>query len=130
METTIKKKRQHTQHNHSALDKAKAVLSVWTERRKVSEICRELSIQWNILTVWQNRAMEGMLQALEPRVNLHKGPALSPKLQQMLNRRQQTIARTGPPETRLEEKLTKIEANRATKPRQPQTSTKKTARKK
>jgi hypothetical protein len=36
----------------------------------------------------------------------------------MLNRKQQTISRTGPPETRLEEKLAKIEANRAAKPRQ------------
>jgi hypothetical protein len=31
-----------------------------------------------------NRAMEGMLQALESRVNLSKGEALSPRLQDWL----------------------------------------------
>jgi hypothetical protein len=32
--------------------------------------------------------MEGMLQALEPRVALDKGPALSPRLQALLSSRQ------------------------------------------
>ena len=40
---------------------------------------------------WQRRAMEGMLQALEPRVNLAQGQALSPRLQALLLKRQQTI---------------------------------------
>ena len=40
---------------------------------------------------WQNRAMEGMLQALESRVNLSKGEALSPRLQALLHKRQRQI---------------------------------------
>jgi hypothetical protein len=40
---------------------------------------------------WQRRAMEGMLQALETRVNLSKGEALSPRLQALLSNRQQRI---------------------------------------
>jgi hypothetical protein len=36
---------------------------------------------------WQQRAMEGMLQALESRVNLAKGEALSPRLQTLLQKR-------------------------------------------
>jgi len=34
--------------------------------------------------------MEGMLQALEPRVNLARGQALSPRLQALLLKRQAT----------------------------------------
>jgi hypothetical protein len=36
---------------------------------------------------WQQRAMEGMLQALESRVNLAKGQVLSPRLQALLQKR-------------------------------------------
>jgi hypothetical protein len=46
-----------------------------------------MSIPGMVLSQWQKRAMEGMLQALEPRVNLEKGPALSPRLQTMLEKR-------------------------------------------
>jgi len=40
---------------------------------------------------WQRRAMEGMLQALEARVNLAKGEALSPRLQALLSNRQKSL---------------------------------------
>lgn len=43
---------------------------------------------------WQRRAMEGMLQALENRVNLAKGEALSPRLQALLQRQQRSIGVT------------------------------------
>jgi transposase-like protein len=115
METTKKPKRTINRNHHSALDKARAVLSVWTERRKASEVCQELDVQWNILTIWQHRAMEGMLQALEPRVNLEKGPALSPRLQRMLDRKHQVLVKPGPSGSRLEDKLVKIQANRTAK---------------
>src|SRR3970282_2088702 len=69
------------------MEKCRAVLSIWTERRKPGTICRELSIPWMVLSQWQKRAMEGMLQALEPRVSLEKGAALSPRLQAMLEKR-------------------------------------------
>ena len=73
---------------HSATDKVQAVLAVWTERCKPVDVCRQLNINWITFNHWQRRAMEGMLQALESRVNLTKGEALSPRLQTLLQSRQ------------------------------------------
>jgi hypothetical protein len=72
---------------HTAEEKCKAVLSIWSERRKPAEVCKELSIKWAQLSHWQSRALEGMLQALQPRVNLEKGPALSSRMQILLEKR-------------------------------------------
>lgn len=69
---------------HSAQDKVQAVLAIWTERCKPAEVCRQMSITWITLHYWQRRAMEGMLQALQTRVNLSKGQALTPRLQALL----------------------------------------------
>ena len=63
------------------------MLSVWTERASAAEVCRQLHLSWITLQQWQERAMEGMLQALEPRVNLARGAALSPRLQALLAKR-------------------------------------------
>jgi transposase-like protein len=76
--------------SYSAQQKAQAVLQVWTERCKRSEVCRELKINWTTFEQWQQRAMEGMLQALEPRANLARGAALSPRLLSLLQKRQTT----------------------------------------
>ena len=100
------KKRQAT--NHGAMEKCRAVLSIWTERRRPAEICRELGIPWMVLSQWQKRAMEGMLQALEPRVKLDKGPALSPRLQTLLEKKRLTL----PAQNRLEKKLAKAQEAR------------------
>jgi hypothetical protein len=100
---------------HTALDKCKAVLSVWSERRKPSEICRELSIQWAILEHWQNRAMEGMLQALEPRINLERGPALSPRLASLIEKR---CAKRASPD-RLDARLSKVQQARNVRKEEP-----------
>jgi transposase-like protein len=97
------KKRQPT--NHGAMEKCRAVLEVWTERRRPAEVCRELGIPWMVLSQWQKRAIEGMLQALEPRVMLDKGPALSPRLQAMLEKKRQTL----PVQSRLEKTLSKAQ---------------------
>jgi transposase-like protein len=70
------------------MDKAQAVLAVWTERCKPVDVCRQFKINWMTFNHWQRRAMEGMLQALESRVNLAKGEALSPRLQMLLQRQQ------------------------------------------
>ena len=79
---------------HSAPDKVQAVLAVWTERCKPAEVCRQLDITWITFNQWQQRAMEGMLQALETRVNLTKGEALSPRLQALLQHRQRAVTAT------------------------------------
>ena len=106
------KSRPSTSLSLTATDKCRAVLSVWTEKRKPSAVCRALGIKWTILMHWQNRALEGMLQALEPRRSLATGVALSPRLQAMLARREkELIARSAvKPVDRLEARLANIAA--------------------
>ena len=87
--TERKKKTNHPSYN--APDKAQAVLAVWTERCKPAEVCRQLNISHPTFSQWQQRAMEGMLQALESRVNLAEGQALSPRLQALIQHRQRTM---------------------------------------
>ena len=99
---------------HSAPDKVQAVLAVWTERCKPAEVCRQLNINWVTFNQWQQRAMEGMLQALESRVNLTKGEALSPRLQALLQHRQRTVTAT-----RLTSRLDQIHNKVANPPATP-----------
>ena len=81
-----------TPPSYSAQEKAQAVLQLWTERCKGSDLCRQFKINWVTLQQWQHRAMEGMLQALEPRLNLTKGQALSPRLLALLQKRQTNLS--------------------------------------
>lgn len=73
----------------SAQDKCQAVLSLWTEKARPSDLCRELKVNYMVLNHWQERALEGMLQALTTRVDLGTGSVLSPRLQALLEKRQQ-----------------------------------------
>jgi len=93
---------------HPAEQKCRAVLSVWTERCSPGEVCRELGISWNILNQWQERAMEGMLQALQTRVPVEKGVALNPRLAVLLEKR---IKGKG-----LERRLAKLQGSPVVKP--------------
>lgn len=68
-------------------EKCRAVLSVWTERRKPGDVCRELGVAWSLLNQWQERAMEGMLLALQPRVAVDKAVALNSRLAVLLERK-------------------------------------------
>jgi transposase-like protein len=102
-ETT--KIRPNASTSYSATEKCQAVLSVWTEKRKPSAVCQELGIKWAILQLWQNRAMEGMLQALESRRNLAQGAALSPRLQALLMHREKSLAQNVPSSDRLTSRL-------------------------
>lgn len=88
----IERKKRTPMPPHSAQDKVQAVLAVWTERCKPVDVCRQLNVNWITFQQWQQRAMEGMLQALENRVNLARGDALSPRLQLLLQQRQRTIS--------------------------------------
>jgi len=74
---------------HSAREKAEAVLSWWTERRRPSEICREMKITGTLLSQWQERAMEGMLVALAPRTRTDEEPKppLPAKVERLLARK-------------------------------------------
>lgn len=115
MEKTTKNKSEKKRQmpNYGAMEKCRAILSIWTERRRPSEVCRELTIPWMVLAQWQKRAMEGMLQALEPRVRLEKGPALSPRLQTMLEKRRLTLL-TSTAQGKLEKTLLKAQEARKT----------------
>ncbi len=84
--STTKKKR--VRRPLSAAEKSQAVLSLWTESRTTSEICQELSVSWTTLDQWQQKALEGMLEALKPKARTpERTPALSPRLQKLLERK-------------------------------------------
>ena len=68
------RKKRNPQPQVSAQDKVQAVLGVWTERCKPAMVCRQLNINWITFNQWQQRAMEGMLQALENRVMASVSP--------------------------------------------------------
>ena len=72
---------------HGVQEKCRAVLALWTGTRRPCEICREYAIPYSLLTHWERRALEGMVQALTPRVALTRGPGLSPRLQVVLEKR-------------------------------------------
>jgi hypothetical protein len=79
--------------SYTASEKAQAVLAIWTERVKTAQVMKTLQVPYLTLQQWQERAMEGMLQALEPRVNLADGAALSPRIRALLDKRQQQIGK-------------------------------------
>lgn len=87
MNATVSKK--SDRRVFSAQTKSEAVLSVWSERRKPREVCRELEISWTMLSQWQDRALTAMMTALEPKVRKEedRGPALGPKLARLLQRK-------------------------------------------
>ena len=82
------RKRRTPAPSYSASQKAQAVLAVWTERAKPADVMRELKINWVMLQHWQQRAMEGMLRALEGRARLSDGTALPPRLQALLSKQE------------------------------------------
>ena len=105
-----KKRRKGT--DHTAEEKCRAVLSVWTERRKPGEVCRELGVAWTLLNQWQERAMEGMLLALQPRVPMmEKTLALNSRLAVLLERKSKGGSMKG-----LERRLAKLQGPPVTKP--------------
>jgi hypothetical protein len=81
--------------SHTASEKAQAVLAIWTERVKTAQVMKTLQVPYITLQQWQERAMEGMLQALEPRVNLADGAALSPRIRALIDKRQQQVGKEG-----------------------------------
>jgi hypothetical protein len=87
VEKPTEEKRKRKGLGPTAEEKCQAVLTLWTERRKPGEICRELGVAWGVLQQWQDRAMEGMLLALQPRVTVERGVALSPRLAVLLEKK-------------------------------------------
>ena len=101
---------------YGAREKSRAVLSLWTERRKPAAVCRELGITWAQMNAWQQRALEGMLAALEPRATQgpEPPPALGMKLEALLEKAAGNRRRNW---SRLEDRLARIQQERAKEPR-------------
>ena len=106
METGAEEKRKRKRLGPTAEEKCQAVLTLWTERRKPGEICREMGVAWGMLKQWQDRAMEGMLWALQPRVQVERGVALSPRLAVLLKKKSQGGLMKG-----LDKRLKKLQKN-------------------
>ncbi len=84
----VEEKKGRKGSGHTAEEKCRAVLSVWTERRKPGEVCQELGVAWSILNQWQERAMEGMLSALQSRAPaMEKTVVLNSRLAVLLERK-------------------------------------------
>ena len=68
-------------------EKCQAILSVWSERRKPGDVCKDLGINWAVLNQWQQQAMTGMMEALEPKRKgtQDPGPVLGPRLEKLLD---------------------------------------------
>jgi transposase-like protein len=99
--------------SYSAQQRAQAVLSIWSERRHVREVCRELAIHPSLLYAWERRALQAMLKALEPATRQDLGPALSPKLERLLAR--QVLHQKGRM-AKLEKRLAKLQEPKSPSP--------------
>jgi hypothetical protein len=72
-----------------AVEKCRAVLAVWTERKTAAVLCREAGMSAALFSQWQDRALSGMLEALEPRGTREEmeGPALPEQVKRLLDRK-------------------------------------------
>ena len=108
----IEDKRGRKVSDHTAQQKCRAVLSVWTERRKPGEVCRELGVGWSLLNQWQERAMEGMLMALQPRISVMENKvALNLRLAVLLERKSKGGGMKG-----LERRLARLQGSPTKQP--------------
>jgi len=75
---------------YSAREKCRAVLLVWSEKRKAVEMSRALGVGDGAFSQWQERAMEGILRVLEPKwTEGETGPALGRSVRRLLDRKVQ-----------------------------------------
>jgi len=72
-----------------AVEKCRAVLAVWTERKNAAGVVKELGVSAPLFSQWQERALSGMLDALEPRGTKERTeePALPVPFKRLLDRR-------------------------------------------
>ena len=110
MSAKTKTKKPSERKSYTVAEKCEAVLSIWSERRTMTEVSEELQVSYPVVQKWQNLAMESMIEALAPvsQQNQELPPALSPRLRKMLSRRI-TPQLPAPRSGRLEERLKKIQ---------------------
>jgi len=116
MKTTNKPQKERppmSRRTFTGRQKSEAVLSVWSGRRKPGEICKGLQINYAMFQSWQKKALEAMLQALEPKSMTEEtqGPALGPNLEKLLERASQRVLKL----SKLEKRLEKIQKEARTK---------------
>ena len=104
---TVKERPLAPRRTFTGRQKSEAVLSVWSARRKPAEVCRNLQINYARLQHWQKRALEAMLEALEPKraEERPQGPALGANLEKLLDRASQRVTKL----SKLEQRLEKIQ---------------------
>jgi transposase-like protein len=113
--TRQKGEEKKTRRVFAAREKCEAVLSVWSERRKPAEVCRELEIPWQMLNNWQDAAIKGMMQALEPRrtPDGQRLPLLSPRVEKLLEKADVVVSRRSRAEARLASIQKAVEAKKS-----------------
>jgi len=85
--TTTQEKVKRARKVYSAQEKAQAVLSVWSSRRKPSAVCKSLGIAWGLLNSWERVALGGIQKALGQEFPLAEmaGLPLGTRLEKLLN---------------------------------------------
>ncbi len=111
MNTETKAKKEPLPYN--AQQRAQAVLSIWSERRRPGEVCQDLGISPAVLSTWEKRALAAMLKALDSQTRLEAGPVLSPKLERLLAR--QAFQQKGRM-AKLEKRLARLQEPKALPP--------------
>jgi hypothetical protein len=111
MNTESRAKKESLPYN--AQQRVQAVLSLWTERRRPAQVCQERAISPKVLAHWEERALAGMLTALEARTRREPGPALSPKLERLVARQ---AAQQKGRLAKLEKRLAKLQEPKAPPP--------------
>lgn len=89
-----------TRRSFDPQEKIMAVLSVWTERRTIAQMCQEMAISPALLSQWQNQAMEAMVAALSPS-KAEKPAALNARLTRLIEKNL--------PSARLEKRLKTVQ---------------------
>jgi hypothetical protein len=76
-----------------------------------------MGVTWGVLQQWQDRAMEGMLLALQPRVQVERGVALNPRLAVLLEKKSRAGVIKG-----LDRRLKKLQKSIEGSPEAPEVS--------
>jgi transposase-like protein len=84
---------------YSAKEKAEALLALWSGRRSISALMKELEAPWAILNGWEKRALTGMLSALDPtwKKSAEGQPTLPARLEKLIEQTVNPTAAAQPP---------------------------------
>ncbi len=91
MTSEVKAKKEPLPYN--AQQRAQAVLSIWTERRRPREVCQELAIRPAVLSHWEKRALAAMVEALGNRGHGRPLLPIDPEKEALQRQRQELQAR-------------------------------------